>query len=311
MKSCQLIVYTVLSLLIGKSSGDGIRGLAIGINVCPICGVTGIPTDLEAIVEVPESGNFTCLELETSGNAGLFDEDKCSLIQLLADDECGCEEATGAPTEEPTVSPVSTGTPTVVAETPEPTTAETPAPAADETPEPTAAEIPEPTAAETPEPTAAETPEPTSAETPEPTSDETPEPTSDETLEPTNIPPADPTTISPTVSPTPGEDPDVTVVVTIFFDDYAPETGWSIEYTNGTIIKDVPIGTYLPQTTFSQTPVTLLGGQEYVFTIRDLFGDGMSNPEDGNFTVAQENVTLVSGGGNFGFTNSTVFTTLL
>jgi uncharacterized surface protein with fasciclin (FAS1) repeats len=129
--------------------------------------------------------------------------------------------------------------------------------------------------------------------------------------------------IFPTESPTPSDTAViqgptsatgsvVLVDVAITFDGFAPETGWEITNSTGGIIMMVPVGTYPPETKSATEEVELMSGSSYTFTIFDLFGDGMSNPEDGTYTVTQdvegEEVVLVSGGGNFGRQESTNFT---
>jgi hypothetical protein len=306
MKS-NLFLHTILALLADKSSGDGIRGLAIGpiptpeptvspttIFICSICGDGGTISDEEAIVEVPGLGNSTCLELLAAANAGLIDDFTCFLAQILVEDECGCEDDL---TDNPTVK--TTSEPTAL---PPPVTS------------------PVSTPAPSPTNTVEETLEPTDSVTPDPTPEPTPTGTSSP-FSPTDGPTEASVTDSPAVPPTPQEDPtpppdellpfEVSVVVSIVFDGFAPEIGWSIQDANETVIVDVPIGSYIPLTPSTEETVALMGGQEYVFTIIDLFGDGISNPEDGTFSVTQENTTLVSGGGDFGFSNSTSFITLL
>ena len=108
----------------------------------------------------------------------------------------------------------------------------------------------------------------------------------------------------------PEETEDIIVNVDITFDGFAPETGWSITDTAGEVIIDVPIGSYSPFTESVSEPVVLQTSTSYIFTIVDQFGDGMSNPTDGTYQVAtEEGEVLASGGGNFGFDESTTFTT--
>lgn len=122
--------------------------------------------------------------------------------------------------------------------------------------------------------------------------------------------------IFPTEAPAPSDSSNqggvVLVDVTINFDGFAPETGWEIIDSTGGTVMMVPIGTYPPLTETATEEVELMSGSSYTFTIFDLFGDGMSNPEDGDYSVTQdvegETVVLVSGGGNFGREESTNFT---
>jgi hypothetical protein len=127
---------------------------------------------------------------------------------------------------------------------------------------------------------------------------------------PTDAPEPAPTDapIEPTDAPEAGEV--VLVTVDIVFDGFAPEIGWWITDDSGETIVNVTVGTYPPLTVSTSEPVELISGANYTFTIVDLFGDGLSNPEDGFYTVTQGEETLVSGFGNFGYDESYEFETL-
>lgn len=115
----------------------------------------------------------------------------------------------------------------------------------------------------------------------------------------------------------PGDDdgsvspPSDAVIVEVFieFDGFATETGWEITDSNGDTVMMVPFGTYPPKTESTTEEVELASGSTYSFTIFDVFGDGLSNPEDGSYSVTQGDTELVSGGGNFGREETTEFTT--
>ena len=70
----------------------------------------------------------------------------------------------------------------------------------------------------------------------------------------------------------------------------------------------MPIGTYSLIAESITEVVTLVAGAEYVFVIEDSYGDGLFPP--GFYTVSQDGVVLVSGGGNFGSSEVQAFTTL-
>jgi hypothetical protein len=168
--------------------------------------------------------------------------------------------------------------------------------------EPTDAPLAAPTDAPVVAPSDAPIAEPTTeAPVAEPTTDAPVEP------EPTDAPiEPEPEPTDAPVEPEPGV---ALVDVEIVFDGFAPEIGWFIADDNGTVVTDVPIGTYPPLTTSATEPVELMAGMNYTFTIVDLFGDGLSNPEDGSYTVTQGDIVLASGGGNFGKNETTDFTT--
>jgi hypothetical protein len=117
---------------------------------------------------------------------------------------------------------------------------------------------------------------------------------------------------APTAPPSSSvETRDVVVEVSIVFDGFAPENGWSIMEAKegGAVVMEVGSGTYPPLTESVEEAVILQSSTDYIFTITDVFGDGMSNPFDGTYEVTQDGEVLVSGGGNFGFEESTPFTT--
>ena len=129
---------------------------------------------------------------------------------------------------------------------------------------------------------------------------------------PTEAPAADPTEApaDPTEAPVEGPSGDpIVVTVEINFDGFSPETGWEITSASGEVLDSRPIGFYPPLTESATETVDLESGTQYTFTIFDLFGDGLSNPEDGDYSVTQGDTVLVSGGGNFGSEESTEFTT--
>jgi len=226
-------------------------------------------------------------------------------------------DPTDAPVPEPTdaPAPVPTAPEPTDAPAPEPTDAPAPEPTDAPAPEPTDAPAPEPTDAPAPEPTDAPAPEPTDAPVPAPTDAPVPAPTdapAEDTESPTAAPVSAPTDAPVEEVPTSAPVPIRTVVVDveITFDGFAPEIGWTITDTDGATIIDVPIGTYPALTTSVAEPVELQSQSTYLFTIRDLFGDGLSNPNEGTYSLSQEGTLLVEGGGDFGREETSEFTTL-
>ncbi|KAG7366552.1 beta-Ig-H3/fasciclin [Nitzschia inconspicua] len=128
--------------------------------------------------------------------------------------------------------------------------------------------------------------------------------------EPTDPPQPSDSGIAEFPTSAPGEV--VLVEVFIEFDGFAPETGWEITNSTGGTVKMIPIGSYPPLTETATEDVELLAGDNYTFTIFDLFGDGLSNPEEGFYSVTQGEgefqIVLASGGGNFGKEDSGNFT---
>jgi hypothetical protein len=137
------------------------------------------------------------------------------------------------------------------------------------------------------------------------------------TQAPTNLPSVD--TLAPvtaaalaiTPSPTESTEPvKVDVVVSIVFDEFQPEIGWAISrVVTGEMVASAPFGSYPFLTETATEVVALIAGEEYVFVIEDDFGDGLSRPR-GTYEVLQGDVVLVMGGGDFGFDEETIFTTI-
>jgi uncharacterized surface protein with fasciclin (FAS1) repeats len=104
---------------------------------------------------------------------------------------------------------------------------------------------------------------------------------------------------------------EVAIEVFIHFDDFPPETAWSItRIATGEIVANVDTGTYELLTDSVTEVVTLLASEEYSFLIEDLFGDGLCCAVPGTYIVRQGSVELVMGGGNFGSSEETLFTTI-
>jgi len=53
----------------------------------------------------------------------------------------------------------------------------------------------------------------------------------------------------------------------------------------------------------------LCSGRDYTFTINDSFGDGLSYPSNGSYTLTVNGTVKATGGGNYGSTESTDFDT--
>jgi hypothetical protein len=102
----------------------------------------------------------------------------------------------------------------------------------------------------------------------------------------------------------------VDVLVQIDFDSFPPETGWSISSSaTGALVANASIGTYVLGETSASEAIMLNVGEEYIFTIEDGYGDGLCCTSQGTYAVFQSETELVSGGGNFGMSESTPFAT--
>jgi hypothetical protein len=111
----------------------------------------------------------------------------------------------------------------------------------------------------------------------------------------------------------------VNVTILILFDDFPDEIGWSItQNSTDEEIISVPIGTYPLLTEIGTETVSLIPGEWYEFTIEDFFGDGLTargQAELGGYMILQDvegdTITLVMGGPDFGFNETTVFSPVL
>lgn len=96
------------------------------------------------------------------------------------------------------------------------------------------------------------------------------------------------------------------VFLTINFDDFAAETGFTITGSSGVVV-DVPQGTWTNGDSMYSTKFCL-GPGTYTFEITDSFGDGICCAYgSGSYSLTQGATTLASGG-QFGASESTTFT---
>ena len=96
--------------------------------------------------------------------------------------------------------------------------------------------------------------------------------------------------------------------IDITTDGYPSESTWEIIDDNGTVIASgSPTTANAPQ---AQATATLSPGTCYAFYMYDSYGDGMSDPANGNYEVLDGSGTIIaSGSGNFGFLASHYFET--
>jgi len=100
---------------------------------------------------------------------------------------------------------------------------------------------------------------------------------------------------------------DTRVNLNIGFDGYASETSWSLTKA-GVVIASASAGTYSNGTATHNQQFCLTPGN-YTFVINDSFGDGLSDPSNGTYSLKLlDNTVLVSGGGNFGTSSTHTFT---
>lgn len=102
---------------------------------------------------------------------------------------------------------------------------------------------------------------------------------------------------------------EVTATLKINFDGYGSETSWSIIDSNGGIVKSKAAGSYTDGQVSATENITLCAGRTFTLKMNDSFGDGLSFPVDGNYSLTIGGVVKASGQGNFGSTKSSPFDT--
>lgn len=100
---------------------------------------------------------------------------------------------------------------------------------------------------------------------------------------------------------------EITGTVDITFDGYGSETTWEILDALGGVVASG--GNYADGQAQASNEVVLCQGRDYTFVIKDSFGDGLSFPNNGTYTLTVDGVVKVSGGGDFGSEESTPFDT--
>jgi len=105
----------------------------------------------------------------------------------------------------------------------------------------------------------------------------------------------------------------IPVTVRIELDDFPLETSWSIvDRGTGRLIVQVPAGTYFTKRQVIQETLFVPAGSTCVFDIADIHGDGLCCNSPGNFVLYLGRNTngevLLSGGGDFGDSESAIFT---
>jgi hypothetical protein len=102
---------------------------------------------------------------------------------------------------------------------------------------------------------------------------------------------------------------EVTATLNITFDAWGSETGWRITDSLGGVVASKAEGTYANRQATATETIKLCAGRDYTFTITDKFGDGLSDPTNGSYSLTIGGVTKASGGGNFGASQSRAFDT--
>lgn len=102
---------------------------------------------------------------------------------------------------------------------------------------------------------------------------------------------------------------EVTATLDIVFDGYGSETGWTITDSLGGVVASKEAGDYTDGQTSAQESIVLCAGRDYTFTITDSFGDGLSFPANGTYSLSVGGTAKANGGGDFGASEATAFDT--
>ncbi|WP_100610644.1 hypothetical protein [Confluentibacter lentus] len=102
---------------------------------------------------------------------------------------------------------------------------------------------------------------------------------------------------------------EITGSLNIVFDGYGDETSWEITDELGGVVVSKALGTYTRGQASAIENITLCQGRNYTFTIYDDYGDGLSFPANGSYTLTIGGDIKATGGGDFGSEESTEFDT--
>lgn len=100
---------------------------------------------------------------------------------------------------------------------------------------------------------------------------------------------------------------EVSGTLDIVFDGYGSETSWQITDALGGVVASGD--GYADGQVSATENITLCAGRDYTFTIEDSYGDGLSWPNDGTYTLTVGGTVKASGSGDFGSSESTAFDT--
>ncbi len=107
--------------------------------------------------------------------------------------------------------------------------------------------------------------------------------------------------------PPPGECQTGDIYLSITFDNYPEETGWTLKNASGTTIDSANYTSSNPDgSTVAKTFSSLTVG-DYTFTITDAYGDGICcSYGNGSYTLSSD-ASIIFSGGSFGSTETTAF----
>ncbi|MGB1041961.1 MAG: hypothetical protein ACPGU6_01075 [Tenacibaculum sp.] len=102
---------------------------------------------------------------------------------------------------------------------------------------------------------------------------------------------------------------EVTGSLEIVFDGYGSETSWEITDSLGGVVYSASEGDYTDGQATASVAITLCAGRDFKFVINDSYGDGLSWPTNGTYTLTIDGQVKAQGGGDFGSSEETSFDT--
>lgn len=102
---------------------------------------------------------------------------------------------------------------------------------------------------------------------------------------------------------------EVSATLDFVFDGYGSEVGWYILDELGGTVLSTGAGAYSDGQASASETLSLCVGRNYTFVVTDSFGDGLSFPADGTYSLTIGGEVKASGGGDYGSEESTDFDT--
>lgn len=100
---------------------------------------------------------------------------------------------------------------------------------------------------------------------------------------------------------------EVSGTLDFIFDGYASEVTYEITDSEGGVVLSGPSTAWANGTADASVPLALCSGRSYTLTVYDSYGDGLSFPSNGSYTLTLGGIILASGGGNYGISDTTSF----
>jgi hypothetical protein len=102
---------------------------------------------------------------------------------------------------------------------------------------------------------------------------------------------------------------EVTATLQINFDGYASETSWVITDSLGGVVMEAALGKYADGLATVTETITLCAGRDFTLEILDAYGDGLTYPSQGSYSLTVGTKVVIDKSGDFGDGESTEFDT--